>query len=82
MPEICKILAVCISPGGLPKQAQDGSTILSSAGFTNDKHRYHLHGGPDKAVCVYCEIDYLELEDLGHKPPNDDEWEVSFHSIQ
>ncbi len=78
MPEICKILAVCIGPGGLPKPAQDGAVTLSAEGFANDKHRYHRHGGPDKAVCAYTEMDYLALEDQGYKP-NDPlaqgEWE-------
>lgn len=75
MPEICKILAVCIGPGGLPKLAQEGPITLSVDGFANDKHRYHRHGGPDKAVCAYCEQDYLELEDQGYKPPQDTEWD-------
>lgn len=76
MPEHCKILGVCIGPGGLPKQLQDGPVTLSVDGFANDKHRYHLHGGPDKAVCVYCETDYLVLEDQGYKPPDQNEWEA------
>ncbi len=76
MPEQCKILGVCIGHGGLPKQLQADPVTLSVDGFANDKHRYYLHGGPDKAVCVYCEVDYLALEDQGYKPPNDDEWEA------
>lgn len=76
MPEICRILGVSIGPGGLPKSPQGGQVLLSVEGFANDKHRYRLHGGPDKAVCVYCEDDYLELEDQGCKPPNDDEWSI------
>lgn len=76
MPEICRILGISIGPGGLPKLPQEGPVLLTEAGFANDKHRYRLHGGPDKAVCVYCEDDYLELEDQGYKPPTDDEWSV------
>ncbi len=76
MPEICRILGVSIGPGGLPKIPQEGPVPLTADGFANDKHRYRLHGGPDKAVCVYCEDDYLELEDQGHKPPNEEEWSI------
>lgn len=78
MSEICKILAVCIGPGGLPKQAQEDPVTLSTDGFANDKHRYHRHGGPDKAVCAYIEMDYLALEDQGYKPTDlltEGEWE-------
>jgi MOSC domain-containing protein YiiM len=59
------IVALGSSPGGVPKLQRD-EVFVSKSGLDGDGHRYHGHGGPDKAVCLYAVevIDALRAE--GH----------------
>lgn len=59
------IVALGSSPGGVPKLPRN-EVFVSKSGLDGDGHRYHGHGGPDKAVCLYAVevIDALRAE--GH----------------
>jgi MOSC domain-containing protein YiiM len=70
------VLGVCISEGGLPKWPQAGPVMMTTDGLVGDQHRHPLHGGLDKAICVFAERDYQSLEDQGFKPKDNDEWNV------
>ncbi len=59
------IVSLNTSRGGVPKLRRD-EVFVSIDGLDGDGHRFHMHGGPDKAVCLYAieVIDALSAE--GH----------------
>ena len=59
------VVAINRSPGGVPKRSVP-QVVITRDGLAEDGHRYHGHGGPDKAVCLYAleRIDALRHE--GH----------------
>ena len=65
MTDAAVIVSLNTSSGGVPKRPRD-TVFASTSGLDGDGHRYHLHGGPDKAVCLYAieVIDALRAE--GH----------------
>jgi MOSC domain-containing protein YiiM len=64
------VLAVCVGEGGIPKFAVD-SALVTADGVTGDKQRFHFHGGPNRAVCLFSIEDYRLLQKDGVKcdPP-------------
>lgn len=49
----------------MPKLPAD-TVFVSVSGLDGDAHRFHMHGGPDKAVCLYA-IEIIEaLQREGH----------------
>ncbi|MEM8710630.1 MAG: MOSC domain-containing protein [Planctomycetota bacterium] len=54
------IVAVCLGEGGIPKHPVMRADVVAS-GLVGDRHRYHLHGGLDRAVCLLAEETYAEL---------------------
>lgn len=54
------IVAVCIGPGGIPKQAVPEARATES-GLVGDKQRYRMHGGPNRALCLFSSADYASL---------------------
>jgi MOSC domain-containing protein YiiM len=58
-PSSGRLTAVCLGPGGIPKQAVTGARVTAS-GLDGDGHRYHLHGGEHRALCL------LSVEELAH----------------
>jgi MOSC domain-containing protein YiiM len=55
------ILAVCIGPGGIPKQSVSEARATAS-GLVGDKQRYtKIHGGPNRALCLFSSADYASL---------------------
>jgi len=54
------ILAVCIGPGGIPKHAVPEARATAS-GLTGDKQRFRIHGGPNRALCLFSTADYASL---------------------
>jgi MOSC domain-containing protein YiiM len=57
---------ISISNGGVPKHALPHA-VITAAGVTGDRHRHpDIHGGPDRAVCLYS-LDVIEaLKGEGH----------------
>lgn len=54
-----------VSPGGMPKLPVLFARV-TAAGIDGDKQRNKtVHGGPNRAVCVYSEELYGELRDAG-----------------
>lgn len=47
-----KVRAVCLGPGGIPKHPVDEAEC-GALGLVGDKHRFKLHGGADRAVCIF-----------------------------
>lgn len=56
-----RIVAVCLGEGGIPKRSVDEG-LLGELGLEGDRHRYVLHGGADRAVCLLSVELIRELE--------------------
>ncbi len=54
------ILAVCIGPGGIPKHSVTEARATPD-GLVGDKQRYRIHGGPNRALCLFAIEDYVSL---------------------
>lgn len=54
------VVAVCVGPGGIPKHPVPGARV-TALGLEGDAHRFRLHGGPDRAVCLFAVEDYASL---------------------
>jgi MOSC domain-containing protein YiiM len=61
------VIAVCSGPGGLPKFPRD-SAIAGPLGLDGDAHRFHGHGGPDRALCLLSEAEAQDLARDGVSP--------------
>lgn len=63
------LLAVCVGPGGVPNHPVE-SARADANGLEGDAHRYHLHGGENRAVCLITqtEVDMLERDGVPHRP--------------
>ena len=60
-----RIVQVSISDGGMPKRAVE-SASLTATGLEGDRQKnLKVHGGPDRAVCLYSVEDYAWLNTLG-----------------
>lgn len=59
------VVSVNVSGGGVPKVPVPAGRV-TTLGIDGDAHRYHGHGGPDKALCLYA-IERIEaLRAEGH----------------
>jgi MOSC domain-containing protein YiiM len=56
-----RILALCSGSGGVPKRPLECAQI-GPTGILGDKHRYHLHGGLDRALCLLSIEEVRSLE--------------------
>lgn len=54
------VLAVCLGSGGIPKHPVD-SAVVETLGLVGDGHRFKLHGGAHRAVCLFAIEDYRSL---------------------
>jgi MOSC domain-containing protein YiiM len=55
-----------ISDGGVPKRPVL-EAVITKAGVEGDRQRNHkVHGGPDRAVCLYSQELIERLQDEGH----------------
>lgn len=54
------VVAVCVGPGGIPKHPVDAAQV-SEDGLAGDAHRFRLHGGRDRAVCLLGVEEYAAL---------------------
>lgn len=61
------MVAVCLGPGGIPKGEVEAAEV-GELGLVGDGHRFHLHGGPDRAVCLFDVETARELEGDGVRP--------------
>lgn len=55
-----RLLAVCLGPGGIPKQPLP-EAVATPQGLVGDKQRFHKHGGPNRALCLFSIEDYASL---------------------
>lgn len=64
------VVAVCVGPGGIPKQPVPSARV-GALGLEGDAHRFHKHGGANRAVCLFSVEDYASLARDGVKtsPP-------------
>ncbi|MBL6755151.1 MAG: MOSC domain-containing protein [Planctomycetes bacterium] len=62
MSRAAEVLAVCVGPGGIPKPEVE-SCAVTVEGLEGDGHRFHRHGGPNRAVCLLSEEAYEALRD-------------------
>jgi len=56
--EAATVIAVCISPGGIPKQRVSGAEVRVD-GLVGDGHNHKKHRRPHRAVCLQ-DIELLE----------------------
>ena len=57
-----EIVAVCIGPGGIPKHPVEQGQV-GPLGLEGDRHRFRLHGGPNRALCLLSEDVYTSLRE-------------------
>jgi MOSC domain-containing protein YiiM len=62
-----RLVAVCSSPGGIPKTPLLLAHV-DERGIAGDGHRFHLHGGPDRALCLLSEEEARWLAEDGVRP--------------
>lgn len=64
------VLAVCVGPGGIPKHAVDAA-FVSKSGLEGDRQRMRMHGGENRAVCLFSIEDYrsLQKDHVACEPP-------------
>ena len=55
-----RVVAVCAGPGGIPKPAVESAAVTVD-GLAGDGHRFKLHGGRKRAVCLFSVEDYASL---------------------
>ena len=61
-----RIFQLNVSPGGLPKLPVREAE-LTELGLVGDDHRFpDIHGGPDRALCLFSLDLILELQGEGH----------------
>ena len=61
-----RIFQLSISPGGVPKLAVREAAV-NELGLIGDDHKFpDIHGGPDRAVCLFSLERILELQSEGH----------------
>jgi MOSC domain-containing protein YiiM len=61
-----RIVQINVSPGGVPKRAVPRARVLRS-GIEGDAHRHsELHGGPERALCLYSVEQIEALRGEGH----------------
>ena len=56
-----RVLAVCIGSGGIPKHPIDEG-VVGELGLEGDRHRFHAHGGRDRAICLLSMEEVRSLE--------------------
>lgn len=60
-----RVFQVNVSPGGVPKRAVSAA-VLTELGLMGDAVRHtKIHGGPDRAVCLYALERILALQEEG-----------------
>ncbi|HEV2883915.1 MAG TPA: MOSC domain-containing protein [Pyrinomonadaceae bacterium] len=60
------IFQLNVSPGGVPKTAVREADV-NELGLAGDDHRFpKIHGGPERAVCLFSLERILELQSEGH----------------
>ena len=64
------VTAVCVGPGGIPKVPVP-SAHVGALGLEGDAHRFRLHGGANRAVCLFSVEDYASLarDGVAAEPP-------------
>ncbi len=61
-----RIFQLNVSPGGVPKTAVRDAA-LNELGLTGDDHRFpNIHGGPERALCLFSLERILDLQAEGH----------------
>ena len=61
-----RIFQINCSPGGVPKLAVREAEV-TEVGLVGDEHNFpDIHGGPERAVCLYSLERILELQAEGH----------------
>lgn len=61
-----RIFQLNTSPGGVPKLAVR-EAMLTTTGLTGDVQKFpDIHGGPERALCLYSLELILELQNEGH----------------
>ncbi|MEK6280254.1 MAG: MOSC domain-containing protein [Acidobacteriota bacterium] len=61
-----RIFQLNVSPGGVPKTAVREATV-DELGMSGDDHRFpDIHGGPERALCLFSLDRILELQEEGH----------------
>ena len=56
------IVAICLGEGGIPKHPVESAEV-QPLGLVGDRHRFELHGGLDRAICLLSEEVYGSLRE-------------------
>lgn len=61
-----RVLSINVSPGGVPKRPVT-EAVIGNLGIAGDRHDDVVnHGGPDRALCIYCIERIRALRAEGH----------------
>jgi MOSC domain-containing protein YiiM len=61
-----RIFQLSVSPGGVPKLAVR-EAFVTDLGLVGDQHKFpDIHGGPDRALCLFSLERILQLQSEGH----------------
>ena len=61
-----RIFQLNCSPGGLPKLAVR-EAVVTQLGLIGDDHKFpEIHGGPERALCLFSLDRIIELQAEGH----------------
>lgn len=66
MSQQAQVVQVSVSQGGVPKAAVRTAEILTTGVVGDKQNNTRLHGGPDRAVCLYSLEHILALQAEGH----------------
>ncbi len=61
-----QVVQISISPGGVPKTAIPEATVTTTGIVGDGHHAPEIHGGPDKAVCLWALEVIEQLQQEGH----------------
>lgn len=61
-----RIFQINISPGGVPKLAIQAAEVTVQGVIGDQQSDLRVHGGPDRAVCLYSLERLLQLQAEGH----------------
>jgi MOSC domain-containing protein YiiM len=61
-----RIFQINISDGGVPKKSIDTCTLTNDGIVGDRQNNKKVHGGPDRALCLYSLEVLLQLENEGH----------------
>lgn len=65
-PVVGRVFQINVSPGGVPKHGQIEAEVTELGLVGDDQHHKIVHGGPDRALCLYSLEKIMSLQAEKH----------------